>query len=54
MAPNQPKTPISNFRIPIDLKERAAAKAAREGKTLTDVVLEQLRAYADEGQGEQK
>jgi predicted HicB family RNase H-like nuclease len=51
MAPNQPKTPVSNFRIPAELKERAAAKAASEGKTLTDVVVEHLREYADKEQG---
>lgn len=39
------KTPVSNFRIPPDLKARAQAKAAGDGKTLTDVILELLREY---------
>lgn len=45
MTPNAPKTPVSNFRIPADLKAKAQAKAASEGKTLTDVVVEQLTKY---------
>lgn len=45
MAPNKPKTPVSNFRIPRDLKTRAQAKATAEGKTLTDVILDLLREY---------
>lgn len=46
-----PTTPISPFRIPADLKTRASAKAAGEGKTLTDVVLDLLRGYVE---GDQK
>jgi len=46
--PNMPKTPISNFRIPADVKARAQAKAAEEGKTLTDVVVKLLERYAPE------
>jgi|GEM_PF-2946796 len=44
-VPNKPKTPVSNFRIPEDVKEAATAKAKAEGKTLTDVVVEALRRY---------
>jgi hypothetical protein len=36
----------SSFRIPTDLKKAAAAKAAQEGRTLTDVIVEFLRRYA--------
>ena len=43
--PNQPKTPLRNFRIPDDLWDAARAKARAEGRTLTDVVLAALRAY---------
>lgn len=43
--PNKPKTPVTGFRIPPDLKTEAADKAAREGRTLTDVVLDALRRY---------
>lgn len=43
--PDQPKTPHSSFRLPPDLKERAATKAAGEGRTLTDVIVEKLSEY---------
>lgn len=45
MAPNKPKTPVSNFRIPPDLKAKAMQKAADEGKTLTDVIVDYLKRY---------
>lgn len=45
-VPNQPKTPVSNFRIPADVKDRAMAKARAEGRTLTDVVVTALEQYA--------
>jgi predicted HicB family RNase H-like nuclease len=45
VTPNKPKTPTTNFRIPAYIKEPAQAKAAAEGKTLTDVVLDLLRDY---------
>jgi predicted DNA-binding protein len=54
--PNQPKTPIRGFRIPDELYRAAQAKAADEGRTLTDVVREFLENYihgcavADPGQ----
>jgi hypothetical protein len=38
-------TPVSNFRIPPDLKQKAKEKAASEGRTLTDVIVEFLRRY---------
>lgn len=44
-VPNKPKTPVSGFRIPLDLKARCAAKAEAEGKTLTEVVIEALKRY---------
>lgn len=43
--PNKPKTPVSTFRIPLDLKAQAAAAAEAEGRTLTDVVVEALERY---------
>lgn len=43
--PNKPKTPVSGFRIPTDLKAKAAEKAERDGKTLTDIVVEALTRY---------
>lgn len=45
VAPNKPKTPVSNFRIPPDLKAKAMQKAAEEGKTLTDVIVDYLKRY---------
>lgn len=45
MAPNKPKTPVSNFRIPLELKAKAMQKAADEGKTLTDVIVDYLKRY---------
>lgn len=42
------ETPVSNFRIPADIKEAAQAKAAAEGKTLSRVVIDLLREYARE------
>lgn len=44
-VPNKPKTPVTNFRIPEDLKRAAVEKAQAEGKTLTDVVVEALSRY---------
>lgn len=44
-VPNQPRTPISNFRIPTALKAKAAAKAKERGETLTDVIIRALERY---------
>lgn len=43
--PNAPKTPHATFRIPVELREAAKAKAKSEGLTLTDVVVMKLREY---------
>lgn len=45
---NQPKTPITSFRIPVGLRERAQEKARAEGRTLTDVVIELLEGYSSD------
>ncbi|WP_161498859.1 hypothetical protein [Cryobacterium aureum] len=42
---NQPKTPITSVRIPVDLKEAAQVKAAENGETLTDVIRRGLVEY---------
>ncbi len=47
-VPNQPKTPHSTFRIPVELKEAAAEKAKAEGRTLTDVIVAALTEYVEE------
>jgi len=44
-VPNKPKTPVSNFRIPADVKAAAVARAEQEGKTLTDVIVAHLIKY---------
>ncbi len=43
--PNQPKTPHTSVRIPPDLKKRAAAKAASEGRNLSTVIVALLESY---------
>ena len=45
VVPNQPKTPLRAFRIPDEIYNVLKAKAADEGRTVTDVVREALRAY---------
>lgn len=45
-VPNKPKTPITNFRIPPDVKAAAKSKADERGETLTDVVVRALKRYA--------
>lgn len=42
---NVTTTPVSNFRIPADLKAKAKVKAEAEGKTLTDVIVDYLKRY---------
>lgn len=44
-VPNKPKTPVSSFRIPLDLKAAAKAKAKERGEDLTAVVIRALRNY---------
>ena len=46
--PNQPKTPITAIRVPVELKARVQAKVARENETLTDVVVRALEEYVSE------
>lgn len=48
-VPNKPKTPITGFRIPEDVKTAAVERAQAEGKTLTDVVVAYLRRYGKGG-----
>ena len=40
------QTPVTNFRIPPDIKKAAQEKAESEGKTLSRVVIDLLREYA--------
>lgn len=50
MTPNKPRTPHSNFRIPVELKQAAQTKAANEQppRTLTDIVVQGLEEYVNE------
>jgi predicted HicB family RNase H-like nuclease len=45
VSPNQPKTPIKCFRIPVDLYEAAQAKAAERGESVSEVVRKALERY---------
>ena len=47
--PNQPKTPLRSVRVPDQVWDKARDKCAKEGRTLTSVILEALSAYADDG-----
>jgi len=44
-VPNKPKTPVSSFRIPLDLKARVQAKAAANGTDLTAIVIAAFEKY---------
>jgi len=46
---NPKHTPPSSLRIPREVKEAAQRRAAAEGRTLTDVVVEFLRKYGELG-----
>lgn len=46
--PNQPKTPQRTIRLDDELWTAARAKAASEGRTVSDVVREALEAYIAE------
>ena len=48
MSPNQPKTPHRTIRVPDTLWEATKAKAAGEGRTVTDVVVAALKKYVEE------
>lgn len=47
--PNKPKTPVSTFRIPLELKAAAATKARDEGTDLTAVIVAALQVYVKGG-----
>jgi predicted DNA-binding protein len=48
LSPNQPRTPITAFRLPPNLKTASTSKASSEGRTLTSVVIERLEEYVKE------
>lgn len=45
-------TPTTTTRIPLDLKARVQAKAAREGTTLTAIIVAALEDYVN-GEGDE-
>lgn len=45
VAPNQPKTPKHGVRIPDELWDAAVRKAADEGATVTEVILDALKRF---------
>lgn len=44
-VPNQPKTPVSNFRIPVELKAQFKAKAEERGDDMTAVIIKAIERY---------
>lgn len=46
--PNAPKTPTRTIRVSNDLWALVKEKAAIEGRTVTDVIIEALKAYVAE------
>jgi len=46
--PNAPKTPTRTIRVSNDLWTAVKDKAAIEGRTVTDVIVEALKAYVKE------
>jgi len=45
VSPNQPKTPIRGVRVPDDLWEAVQAKAAAQGRAVSDVIRELLTQW---------
>jgi antitoxin component of RelBE/YafQ-DinJ toxin-antitoxin module len=43
--PNQPKTPLRNVRVDDQLWTAVQAKAAAQGRTVSDVIRDMLRRY---------
>lgn len=43
--PNAPKTPTRTFRVSKELWDAVKEKAAIEGRTVTDVIVEALKKY---------
>ena len=44
-VPNKPKTPVSAFRIPLELKAAVQAKAKERGDDLTSIVIKAFERY---------
>lgn len=46
--PNAPKTPTRTIRVSNELWNAVKEKAAIEGRTVTDVIIEALKLYVEE------
>ncbi len=46
--PNQPRTPSRHVRVDDDVWQPARAKAAGEGRTISDVIRDLLRRWVEE------
>jgi predicted DNA binding CopG/RHH family protein len=46
--PNSPKTPTRTIRVATELWTSVKEKAASEGRTVTDVIIEALKKYVEE------
>lgn len=51
VSPNQPRTPMRSFRVSDEVWEAAQAKAADEGRTVSEVLRELLEQYAEGEKG---
>jgi len=45
VVPNKPKTPISSFRIPLELKAAVKARADERGDDMTAIVIKAFENY---------
>lgn len=50
--PNSPKTPTRTIRVSTELWNAVKAKAADDNRTVTDVIIEALRAYVNKWEEE--
>jgi predicted DNA binding CopG/RHH family protein len=52
--PNAPKTPTRTIRVPDDLWLAVQKKAAREGVTVTSIIIKALEEYKSEVDSDSK
>ena len=46
--PNAPKTPTRTIRVSTELWSAVKKRAAEDNRTVTDVIIEALKAYIDQ------
>ena len=49
--PNAPKTPTRTIRVPDDLWKAVQYNAAKDGVTVTSIIVEALQAYVKDSNG---